>query len=90
MSHDDSTAQLDDLVRDFVASLDIAALILREFVGARFDAGLAWIHHPVGLGGPALPRTLRPALDARLAGAVIPSPPRLQHDRPVDGRAGER
>ena len=26
-----------------------------EFLRARFDAGLAWVHFPVGLGGLAAP-----------------------------------
>jgi alkylation response protein AidB-like acyl-CoA dehydrogenase len=45
-----------------------------EFLGARFDAGLAWIHFPKGLGGRAGDDRLQPALEAALADAGAPDP----------------
>ena len=39
-------------VRDFLASHDPASMDRLEFLQARFDAGLAWVHYPAGLGGP--------------------------------------
>ncbi len=44
----------------------------REFLRARFDAGLAWVHYPVGLGGLGLPRGLQPVVDQALAQAGAP------------------
>ncbi|MFG2721295.1 acyl-CoA dehydrogenase family protein [Streptomyces sp. NPDC048416] len=43
-----------------------------DFLKARFDAGLAWVHYPVGLGGLAAPRSLQPVVDAELAAAGAP------------------
>ena len=43
-----------------------------EFLRARFDAGLAWVHYPAGLGGLAAPRALQPVIDSALAAAGAP------------------
>ncbi|MFI6638539.1 acyl-CoA dehydrogenase family protein [Streptomyces sp. NPDC050504] len=43
-----------------------------DFLRARFDAGLAWVHYPVGLGGLAAPRSLQAVVDAGLAAAGAP------------------
>ncbi|MEU0126511.1 MULTISPECIES: acyl-CoA dehydrogenase family protein [unclassified Streptomyces] len=43
-----------------------------EFLEARFDAGLAWVHYPVGLGGLDAPRSLQPVVDAELTAAGAP------------------
>jgi alkylation response protein AidB-like acyl-CoA dehydrogenase len=42
------------------------------FLRARFDAGLAWVHYPVGLGGLDAPRELQTVVDAALAAAGAP------------------
>ncbi|WP_244871779.1 acyl-CoA dehydrogenase family protein [Catellatospora sp. TT07R-123] len=42
------------------------------FLRARFDAGLAWLHHPVGLGGLAAARELQPVVDGLFAAAGAP------------------
>ena len=42
------------------------------FLRARFDAGLAWVHYPVGLGGLDAPRALQSVVDADLAAAGAP------------------
>ncbi|HZY74680.1 MAG TPA: acyl-CoA dehydrogenase family protein [Jatrophihabitantaceae bacterium] len=42
------------------------------FLRARFDAGLAWVHYPVGLGGLGAPRELQSVVDAALAAAGAP------------------
>jgi alkylation response protein AidB-like acyl-CoA dehydrogenase len=42
------------------------------FLRARFDAGLAWVHFPVGLGGLDAPRALQAVVDAELAEAGAP------------------
>ncbi|WP_399082868.1 acyl-CoA dehydrogenase family protein [Streptomyces sp. BBFR2] len=43
-----------------------------DFLRARFDAGLAWVHFPEGLGGLDAPRALQPVVDAGLAAAGAP------------------
>ncbi|WP_344442670.1 acyl-CoA dehydrogenase family protein [Kitasatospora nipponensis] len=51
------------------ATQDVDAL---DFLRARFDAGLAWVHFPVGLGGLGAPRALQAVVDAELAAAGAP------------------
>jgi alkylation response protein AidB-like acyl-CoA dehydrogenase len=60
-------------VREFLASHDPATTGRMEFVRARFDAGLAWVHYPAGLGGQGLPRTLQKVVDAEFAAADAPT-----------------
>jgi alkylation response protein AidB-like acyl-CoA dehydrogenase len=43
-----------------------------DFLRAQFDAGLAWVHYPVGLGGLDTPRALQSLVDAELAAAGAP------------------
>lgn len=43
-----------------------------EFLRARFDAGLAWVHFPEGLGGLGLPRALQTYVDELLEAAGAP------------------
>ncbi|MFD8458828.1 acyl-CoA dehydrogenase family protein [Streptomyces antimycoticus] len=43
-----------------------------DFLRARFDAGLAWVHYPAGLGGLDAPRSLQAVVDAELAAAGAP------------------
>ena len=57
----DQAAGLRQQVRDFLAGHDPAALPRLDFLRARFDAGLAWVHYPAGLGGQGLPRSLQAA-----------------------------
>src|SRR5690606_12305 len=47
-----------------------------EFRGARYDAGLAWVHFPVGFGGLGLDRSLNGHIEKRLreAGAKPANP----------------
>jgi alkylation response protein AidB-like acyl-CoA dehydrogenase len=66
----------DDLrgqVRDFLAAHDPASMDRLDFLRARFDAGLAWVHYPSGLGGQGLPRDLQSAVDAEFAAAGAPT-----------------
>ncbi|MPZ27226.1 MAG: acyl-CoA dehydrogenase [Micromonosporaceae bacterium] len=65
-------ARVRQLVEQFLAGHDPAALAPREFLRARFDAGLAWVHYPVGLGGLAASRALQPVVDASFAAAGAP------------------
>ncbi|MFF8195345.1 acyl-CoA dehydrogenase family protein [Streptomyces bobili] len=43
-----------------------------DFLRARFDAGLAWVHYPEGLGGLGAPRSLQAVVDAELEAAGAP------------------
>jgi alkylation response protein AidB-like acyl-CoA dehydrogenase len=72
----DAAGTPDDLrgqVRDFLAGHDPAAMDRLEFLQARFDAGLAWVHYPAGLGGQGLSRDLQPVVDAEFAAAGAPT-----------------
>jgi alkylation response protein AidB-like acyl-CoA dehydrogenase len=71
-----SAKTADDLssqVRAFLADHDPATTDRLDFVRARFDAGLAWVHYPVGLGGQGLPRTLQKVVDAEFTAAKAPT-----------------
>ena len=62
----------EELAREFVREHDPARTDPVEFLRARFDAGLAWVQYPAGLGGLGLPRALQPAVDEVFAGAGAP------------------
>ncbi len=66
-------ADLRRKARDLLAEHDPATTDRMDFLKARFDAGLAWVHFPVGLGGLDAPRSLQAAVDAELAAAGAPS-----------------
>ena len=68
-SADDLRAQ----VGDFLASHDPQSMDRQEFLDARFDAGLAWVHYPAGLGGQGLPRSLQSVVDRAFDAAGSPS-----------------
>ncbi|MET1133849.1 MAG: acyl-CoA dehydrogenase family protein [Aeromicrobium sp.] len=65
-------------VRAEVATLlerfDLATVDPVEFLGARFDAGLAWVHFPVGRGGLDRPRDEQQVVEQLLAEAGAPAP----------------
>ncbi|HMH91034.1 MAG TPA: acyl-CoA dehydrogenase family protein [Streptosporangiaceae bacterium] len=66
----------DDLrrqVRGFLEAHEAAQTDRLEFLRARFDAGLAWMHYPAGLGGQGLPRSLQPVVDEQFAAAGAPT-----------------
>ena len=63
---------LRERVRDFLAGHDPASLPPLEFLHARFDAGLAAVHYPAGLGGLGLPRALQAVVEAGFAAARAP------------------
>jgi len=71
--------ELRDQVRGFLGRHDPAAMDRLDFLRARFDAGLAWVHYPPGLGGQSLSRALQPVVDAEFAAAGAPtnSPERI-------------
>jgi alkylation response protein AidB-like acyl-CoA dehydrogenase len=61
-----------DRVRAFLAEHDPAEMASQDFNNARFDAGLAWVHYPDGLGGLGVSRTLQNVVDAEFAAAGAP------------------
>jgi alkylation response protein AidB-like acyl-CoA dehydrogenase len=66
-----TAADLRTRVKDFLAAHDVDGDRL-EFLRARFDAGLAWVHYPVGLGGLDAPRELQAVVDSEFAAAGAP------------------
>ncbi|MFI2205331.1 acyl-CoA dehydrogenase family protein [Streptomyces sp. NPDC020192] len=58
--------------RELLAAHPPASTDRLEFLRARFDAGLAWVHYPQGLGGLGAPRHLQVAVDAELEAAGAP------------------
>ncbi len=61
-------------VRDLVSGADPATTPLANFLGARFDAGLAWVHFPVGMGGLGLPREAQGTVERLLTEHGAPPP----------------
>jgi alkylation response protein AidB-like acyl-CoA dehydrogenase len=60
-------------VAEFLRDRDPEATARLDFLRARFDAGLAWVHFPVGLGGLDAPRALQSEVDAAFAAAGAPT-----------------
>jgi alkylation response protein AidB-like acyl-CoA dehydrogenase len=69
--------ELRELTRAFLSDNDHAAMDRDDFLRARFDAGLAWVHFPTGLGGLGLPRHLQTVVDQELAGTPDNDPRRI-------------
>ncbi|MGV9296950.1 acyl-CoA dehydrogenase family protein [Amycolatopsis sp. NPDC003676] len=59
-------------VAAFLAAHDPSSLSTVDFLRARFDAGLAWVHFPEGLGGQGAPRALQGEVEAAFAAAGAP------------------
>jgi alkylation response protein AidB-like acyl-CoA dehydrogenase len=68
----DVVAWLSEQITTFLAEHDHLTTDRIEFLRARFDAGLAWVHFPVGRGGLGLTPGLQPDVDARFAEAGAP------------------
>ncbi|MEV6644279.1 acyl-CoA dehydrogenase family protein [Amycolatopsis sp. NPDC051371] len=69
------TVTAEDLSRqasEFLAAHDPETTERMDFLRARFDAGLAWIHFPAGLGGQNAPRALQSVVDAVFTEAGAP------------------
>ncbi|MFJ9037280.1 acyl-CoA dehydrogenase family protein [Streptomyces sp. NPDC102406] len=65
-------ARLRTLTQEFLAAHPPATTPRAQFLSARFDAGLAWVHYPEGLGGLDVPRSLQAVVDAELDAAGAP------------------
>ncbi len=73
LTESDSTpGAIRDRVRAFLAEHDPAEMAKQDFNNARFDAGLAWVHYPEGLGGLGVSRALQNVVDAEFAAAGAP------------------
>jgi alkylation response protein AidB-like acyl-CoA dehydrogenase len=64
---DDLRARVEQLLAEHDPAVDRLA-----FLQARFDAGLAWVHYPPGLGGLGATRELQSVVDDALAAAGAP------------------
>ncbi|MGW8063089.1 acyl-CoA dehydrogenase family protein [Streptomyces ziwulingensis] len=65
-------AELRRRTQELLAAHPPATTARLDFLRARFDAGLAWVHYPEGLGGLAAPRSLQAVVDAGLTAAGAP------------------
>jgi alkylation response protein AidB-like acyl-CoA dehydrogenase len=65
-------ALLDEAIDRFLEDNPPATTDNHQFWGAQFDAGLAWVHFPVGYGGLGLNPKLAERLDSRLGAAGAP------------------
>ncbi|MFE9609562.1 acyl-CoA dehydrogenase family protein [Streptomyces sp. NPDC006012] len=65
-------ARLRRRTRELLAAHPPAKTARLDFLRARFDAGLAWVHYPENLGGLGAPRSLQAVVDAELAAAGAP------------------
>ncbi|GAA2054677.1 acyl-CoA dehydrogenase family protein [Catenulispora yoronensis] len=63
---------LENRIDEFLAAHDPSTTDAAAFLRARFDAGLAWLHYPPGLGGQSLPRDLQPVVDRAFGEAGAP------------------
>ena len=64
--------ELRDKIRAFLETHDPAAMSRDDFLNARFDAGLAVVHYPVGHGGLGLRRSLQAVADEEFAKGGAP------------------
>ncbi|GAA4559275.1 acyl-CoA dehydrogenase family protein [Planotetraspora kaengkrachanensis] len=61
-------AAVDERAQAFLAEHDPAEMGRLDFLRARFDAGLAWVHFPEGLGGLGAARGLQAVVERRFRG----------------------
>ncbi len=68
-----ATADIQAKVKEFLAAHDPKETPRLDFLRARYDAGLAWVHYPEGRGGLGAPRALQTVTDKAFAAAGAPS-----------------
>jgi alkylation response protein AidB-like acyl-CoA dehydrogenase len=73
-SSDPESDRVAALTDELLAAHPPASTDEREFLGAQFDAGLAWVHFPEGHGGLGLSPRLQTIVNTKLADAKAPSP----------------
>ncbi len=71
---DPETTKVETALEAFVAANDASALSPVEYRGARYDAGLAWVHFPEGFGGLGVRPKLQAVVERRLREAGAPPP----------------
>jgi alkylation response protein AidB-like acyl-CoA dehydrogenase len=73
---DAQRALVDQAIDDLLATHDPRQMDDRTFRGARYDAGLAWVHFPVGFGGLGVRPDLNRLVEERVrrAGAAAADP----------------
>ncbi|KAF0962772.1 acyl-CoA dehydrogenase family protein [Rhodococcus sp. T7] len=69
-----SETLVEETARQVVAEHPPATTPLPELMGAWYDAGLTWVHFPLGLGGLDAPRSLQPLANRILREAGGPEP----------------
>ncbi|WP_285709878.1 acyl-CoA dehydrogenase family protein [Microtetraspora sp. NBRC 16547] len=72
-----SETMVRERARAFLAANDPSAMDRLDFLRARFDAGLAWVHFPEGLGGLGAPRDLQTTVESELRGTPDNRPGRI-------------
>ena len=70
--HETDAVGLRHRVDLLLAQHDPATTDRLDFLRARYDAGLAWVHFPVGHGGLGLPQAMQPEVDRALLAAGAP------------------
>jgi alkylation response protein AidB-like acyl-CoA dehydrogenase len=68
-----TAADVERRVEELLAVCPPAVVDMTTFLGAQFDAGLAWVHYPEGRGGMGAPIALQEVVDRRLRDANAPS-----------------
>ncbi len=71
-----SIAEVQPIVEQLLTSYPPQDVEQGSFLRAQYDAGLAWVHFPVGLGGVGADRRLQAHVDERLREAGAPQRPR--------------
>jgi len=71
---DAEARQVDEAVDAFLAEHDVKGLGPVEYRGARYDAGLAWVHFPEGFGGMGVRPKLQTVVERRMREAGAPPP----------------
>src|SRR5688572_1357442 len=66
-------ARVDELIDELLAAHPPKSTPPQEFLGAQFDAGLAWVHFAIGDGGLDLPGSLQRHINSRLQDAGAPN-----------------
>ena len=74
MPEQQQSPDLQQRVDELLASHDPETTPRATFLGAQYDAGLAWVHFPEGLGGLGLSRGRQTEVDERLEAAGAPRP----------------
>ena len=69
MSTDAIPQEIDDAIDALLAEHDPTTMSVEEFRGYQYDAGLAWVHFPVGFGGLELAPRFQRHIETRLRNA---------------------